>query len=97
SSAAKNFDFSPYLPLVSTLGYDTHNKLPYGIHYNFTIQRQLGASMVLSVGYVGTLGRKLLSISEANRGIPSLCLSLRVSGVMAGTQECARFLEDSTF
>ena len=97
SSAAKNFDFSPYLPLVSTLGYDTHNKLPYGIHYNFTIQRQLGGSMVLSVGYVGTLGRKLLSISEANGGNPDLCLSLRGSGVMAGTQECGRFLEDSTF
>src|SRR5437763_1956630 len=46
SDAAKNFDYSPYLPLVSTLGYDTHNKLPYGIHYKFTIQRQLGASMV---------------------------------------------------
>ena len=64
SAAAKNFDYSPYLPLVSTLGYDTRNKLPYGIHYNFTIQRQLSASMVLSLGYVGTLGRKLLSISE---------------------------------
>src|SRR3989442_14638411 len=28
SDAAKNFNFSPYLPLVSTLGYETHNKLP---------------------------------------------------------------------
>ena len=73
SAAAKNFNFSPYLPLVSTLGYDTHNKLPYAIHYNFTIQRQLSGSMVLSVGYVGTLGRKLLSISEAN---PAECRSL---------------------
>src|SRR6266446_2345884 len=97
SAAAKNFDYSPYLPLVSTLGYDTRNKLPYGIHYNFTIQRQLSGSMVLSVGYVGTLGRKLLSISEANGGNSDLCLSLRGSGVMAGTQECGRFLEDQTF
>jgi hypothetical protein len=85
------------LPLVSTLGYNTQNELPYGIHYNFTIQRQLSASMVLSLGYVGTLGRKLLSISEANGADPALCLSLRGSGVMPGTLECGRFLEDQTF
>jgi hypothetical protein len=97
SAAAKNFNFNPYLPLVSTLGYDIRNKLPYAIQNNFTIQRQLSASMVLSVGYVGTLGRKLLSISEANGGNSALCMSLRGSGVMAGTQECGRFLEDSTF
>jgi len=53
--------------------------------------------MVLSLGYVGTLGRKMLSISEANPGNSALCLSLRGSGVMAGTQECGRFLEDQTF
>ena len=97
SDAAKNFNFSPYLPLVSTLGYDVHNKLPYGIDYNFTIQRQLSGSMVFSLGYVGTLGRKLLSISEANPGNTGLCLSLRGSGVMAGTLECGKFLEDQTF
>jgi hypothetical protein len=97
SPEARNFDFTPYLPLVSTLGYNTQNELPYGIHYNFTIQRQLSASMVLSLGYVGTLGRKLLSISEANGADPALCLSLRGSGVMPGTLECGRFLEDQTF
>jgi len=97
TAAAKNFDFSPYLPLVSTFGYDVNNKLPYGIDYNFTIQRQLSGSMVLSAGYVGTLGRKLLSISEANGASPSLCLSLRGSGVKAGTLQCGVFLEDQTF
>ena len=97
SDAAKNFNFNPYLPLVSTLGYDIHNKLPYAIQYNFTIQRELSGSMLLSVGYVGNLGRKLLSISEANPGSSSLCLSLQGSGVMAGTLQCGKFLEDQTF
>ena len=97
TDAAKNFNFAPYLPLVSVLGYDVHNQLPYGIDYNLTIQRQLSGSMLLSVGYVGTLGRKLLSISEANGANSAECLSLRGAGVMAGTQECGRFLEDSTF
>lgn len=97
SDAAKNFNFAPYLPLVSTLGYDVRNQLPYAIHYNLTIQRQLTGSMVFSAGYVGTLGRKMLSISEANPGNSALCLSLQGSGVMAGTLECGKFLEDSTF
>src|SRR5260370_31121436 len=53
--------------------------------------------MCLSLGCVGTLGRKMLSISDANPGNSALCMSLRGSGVMAGTQECGRFLEDQTF
>lgn len=97
SPAAKNFDFSPYLPLVSTLGYDIHNKLPYGISYNATIQRQISGSMVVSLGYVGTLGRKLIGIQEANPGNPALCLSLRGSGVMEGTLQCGPNLADATF
>jgi len=97
SAAAKNFNFSPYLPLVSTLGYEIHNKLPYAMHYNFTVQRQLTGSMVLSLGYVGTLGRHMLSIVEANPGDAGLCLSLRGSGVLAGTLQCGKFLEDQTF
>jgi hypothetical protein len=97
SAAAKNYDFSPYLPLVSTLGYEIHNKIPYGVHYNFTIQRQLSGSMVLSLGYVGTLGRHLLSLVEANPGDAAQCLSLRGSGVKAGTAQCGRNMEDATF
>ena len=37
SAAAKNFDFSPYYPLNSTLGYAVDNKLPYAFDYNLTI------------------------------------------------------------
>jgi hypothetical protein len=97
SAAAKNFDFSYYLPLYSTLGYAVDNKLPYAFDYNLTIQRQLSGSMVLSLGYVGTLGRKLIGIQEANPGDPNLCLSLTGSGVMAGTLQCGPGQEDSTF
>ena len=97
SDAARNFDFTPYLPLVSTLGYATDNALPYGISYNFTIQRELPGPMVLSLGYVGTLGRKLIAIQEANPGSPSLCLSLNADTVMPGTPRCGPYLEDTTF
>jgi hypothetical protein len=97
SPESKNVDFSPFLPMSSTLGYHNDNKTPYGIHYNLTIQRQLGASMVASIGYVATLGRKLLSIVENNPGDAALCLSLRGAGVMAGTLQCGPNQEDATF
>ena len=97
SEAARHFDFSPYLPLVSTLGYATDNDLPYGIDYNLTIQREIRGKMVASIGYVGTLGRKLIAIQEANPGSPSLCLSLRGSAVMPDTPQCGPYMEDTTF
>ncbi|MGO8788555.1 MAG: TonB-dependent receptor, partial [Terriglobia bacterium] len=97
SAAAKNFNFSAYYPLSSTLGYATDNKLPYGMDYNFTVQRQLSSTLVLSLGYVGTLGRKLIGIQEANPGDPNLCLSLTGSGVMPGTPQCGPRQEDQTF
>jgi len=94
SAAAKNFDFSYYYPLSSTLGYATDNALPYGIDYNLTIQRELSKNMVLSLGYVGTLGRKLIGIQEANPGNPALCLALRAEGA---TPTCGPRQEDNTF
>ncbi|HVN80591.1 MAG TPA: carboxypeptidase-like regulatory domain-containing protein [Terriglobia bacterium] len=97
SPEAKNFDFSRYLPMSNTVGYWKDNALPYGIHYNLTIQRQLTSSMVLSLGYVGTLGRKLIAIVENNPGDPKLCLSLRGAGVMPGTDECGQNGEDSIY
>jgi len=97
SAAAKNFDFSYYYPLSSTLGYATDNALPYAFDYNLTVQRELSRTMVLSLGYVGTLGRKLIGIQEANPGDPNLCLSLTGSGVAPGTPQCGPHQEDQTF
>jgi len=97
SPESKNVDFSPFLPMSSTLGYHNDNKTPYGIHYNFTIQRQLGGSMVASIGYVATLGRKLLSIVENNPADSALCMSLRGAGVQEGTLQCGPYQEDATF
>ncbi len=52
------------------------------------IQRQLSESTVMTLGYVGTQGHKLIAQRESNPGDPALCLSLRGSGVLAGTPQC---------
>ena len=73
------------------------NRLPYAEHYNFTIQRSLSDSMILTLAYVGTQGHKLIAQSESNPGDPGLCLSLRGAGVMEGTPECGPFGELGTY
>ncbi len=97
SQAAKDFNFTPDLPLAAVTAYKTDNQMPYGMDYNFTIERELPGSLKLSVGYVGTLGRHLLTMIEANPGNPQLCLSLTGSGVMPGTAQCGKYDENLTF
>ena len=87
-AANKNVDFSAFLPIAGSPGYDINNRVPYAEHYNFTIQRAIGGSTVVSVGYVGTQGHRLLAEAESNPGNPALCLSLRGVGVKPGTTQC---------
>src|SRR5581483_4946336 len=54
--ANKTLDYSIFLPMGGSPGYDIHNKLPYAEHYNFSIQRQLSGATVLTLAYVGTQG-----------------------------------------
>ena len=42
----------------------------------------------MTLAYVGTQGHKLIAQTESNPGDPALCLSLRGSGVLAGTPQC---------
>jgi Carboxypeptidase regulatory-like domain len=66
------------------------NRLPYAQNYELSIQRALTGSDLLTLSYVGTQGRRLLSSKSANPGNPSLCLSVsQPSEVAAGTSTCA--------
>jgi Carboxypeptidase regulatory-like domain/TonB dependent receptor-like, beta-barrel len=91
--ANKTLDYSVFLPIQGSPGFAITNRLPYAEHYNFTIQRSLSDSMILTLAYVGTQGHKLIAQTEANPGDPALCLSLRGEGVLEGTPECGPFGE----
>src|SRR5215831_4511843 len=97
SPSIKNLDWSVFLPITSSPGYQPGNKLPYAEHYNFSVQRELNSSTVMTVAYVGTQGHKLFAQYEANPGDAALCLSLRGSGVKAGTTQCGPNLENAVF
>lgn len=84
-----------YLPVSGAPTYKLTNKLPYAEHFNFTIQRQISDSAVLSVGYVGTRGHHLLSWIEANPGNAALCLQVRAA--LGAANGCGPGGEDSIY
>ena len=69
-----------YLPIAGSPTYRLNNKLPYSEQFNLTIQRELPKSFVLSIGYVASRGRHLLSRVESNPGDPATCLAITGCG-----------------
>ncbi|MGA2814077.1 MAG: hypothetical protein ABSG16_21975, partial [Candidatus Acidiferrum sp.] len=63
-------------------GYNIHNVLPYAEHFNFSIQRELTKSTVLTLAYVGTEGHHLITQQESNPGDPALCQQLTSQGAI---------------
>ena len=74
------------------------NTYPYSENYFFSIERQLGASTLLSLSYVGSQAHHLLVVYSANPGNPALCLSLsQPSEVAPGTPTCGPFAENTVY
>jgi hypothetical protein len=74
------------------------NVLPYTQDFELSLQRQIGSSTVVSVGYVGTVGRHLMTLEEANPGNQALCLQLNnPANVAPGTPTCGPFQENATY
>ena len=96
--ANKTLDYSRYLPLSFSPGFDIHNRLPYAEHYNLSIQRELSKSMVLTLAYVGTQGHRLIAQYDANPGNQALCLTLsNPANVFPGSPTCGPNLEQQTY
>ena len=100
SPANKTLSFAVYEPMSFFPGYDTHNKLAYAEHFNFSIQRELSKSTVLTLAYVGTEGHHLIAQTEANPGDPKLCMQLTAQGYFdqsAGVLGCGPTASQDTF
>ena len=82
AASNKTLDFSVYEPFNYFPGYNIHNVLPYGEHFNLSIQRELTKSTVLTLAYVGTAGHHLITQNEANAGDPALCQQLVTEGAI---------------
>ncbi len=102
SPANKTLDYGKYLPINGSPGYDIHNRMPYAEHYNFSIQRELSKSTVLTLAYVGTQGHKLISQYAANPGNAAFCMQLNAEGAVdlntgLSNPACGPFTEQDVF
>jgi hypothetical protein len=69
-------DWSFYEPFTLNL-IDPHFTQPYAMNYNLTVERELPARTVLSVGYVGSQARHLETTRELNPNLtPSACAAV---------------------
>jgi len=100
SPANKTLSFATFEPLSYSPGYDIHNKLPYAEHFNFSIQRELTRSTVLTLAYVGTEGHRLIAQTEAAPGDAALCMQLTAQGytdASTGAVGCGPLGEQDTY
>ena len=98
SNPDPNVPWANYTPINGAVSYFYKNKTPYSTALNFTVERQITANTVASASYIGSLGRHLLTVVEANPGNPALCLSLsQPQDVMPGTPTCGPFGENSVY
>lgn len=93
-----NVDWSRYTPISGAGSVYPFNKTPYTMSANLTIERQLGSSLLISIGYIGSQSRHLLAVHNVNPGSPALCLSLsQPQDVMPGTPTCGPFGENNVY
>ena len=56
-------------PAAALYGYDEGLRTPYAQHFNLNVQRELGRSVLVSAGYVGTKGTKLIRVRDLNQAV----------------------------
>ncbi len=81
-------NWSQFEPLVGIPAVSPDDVTPYAQHWMLSVERQLGASTLATISYVGTSSHHLLVLEEANPADPALCLSL-------GSTVCGPFNEQA--
>jgi outer membrane receptor protein involved in Fe transport len=69
-------DWSQFRPILLFGELEPKLKSQYTEQYNFGIQREISRNLVLSVGYVGSQGHRLLATRDVSPGMPQPCLDM---------------------
>ncbi len=75
-----NVDFSLYEPITNISSFDPNFRVAYTQSFNLTLERQFSDNWLVRLGYVGSLGRNLLSTYEGNP----------VNSALAAQRNCGR-------
>jgi hypothetical protein len=99
-------DWSAFRPILLFGELEPKMRAQYTAQYNFGITRELARDLVLSVGYVGSQGHRLLATKDINFGDPQTCIDLQNLSVLNpaavtdgfGTEQgCGPFFADSPY
>ena len=78
-------DFAAFRPIFLYGNLPSKFRSPYSVQYHLTVQRQLSASTLLQIGYVGSQGHRLTATIDQNYGIAQTCLDLnQIPGMSCG-------------
>ncbi|MGA7358881.1 MAG: carboxypeptidase regulatory-like domain-containing protein [Candidatus Sulfotelmatobacter sp.] len=69
-------DLSLFRPILLYGDFEPHLRTQYTSQYNLTIQRELSASTMFQVSYVGSEGHRLLASHDINPSTPQTCLDI---------------------
>ena len=87
-------DLSLFRPILLFGEFQPHLRAQYTSQYNLTIQRELSASTMFQIGYVGSQGHRLLASHDINPSNPQTCLDINT---VLGAGTCAPTSEDEQF
>jgi hypothetical protein len=92
-------DWSSFRPILLFGELEPKLRAQYTAQYNFGITRELSRDTVLSIGYVGSQGHRLLATRDINYGNPQTCIDLQnISNLTGDTGlSCGPFFADSAF
>jgi hypothetical protein len=96
SNPDTTFPWAQVEPLSYDWSFDPRNKLPYSEHYEFSIQRQIGANTVVTTSYVGNQGHRLVAAVESNPANQTQCLFV-MNNTPSGAASCGPFSETPPF
>jgi len=97
-------DWAAFRPILLFGELEPKMRAQYTAQYNFGITRELARDLVLSVGYVGSQGHRLLATKDINFGDPQTCIDLQnlsdinpaaVTDGFGFLQGCGPFFADS--
>jgi hypothetical protein len=83
-------NFSLFEPLSNSNYIDPNFNLPYNFNYNLTVQHQLSRSMVATISYVGSQGRRLEAVTAENPYNAATCLASTVVLPNTGGATCSQ-------
>jgi hypothetical protein len=92
-------DWSRFRPILMFGELEPNLRTQYTTQYNLQIQQQLAPDLVMTVGYVGSQGHRLLATYDLNHGNPQTCLDLHQMSMdnNDSSYDCGPFGEDSAY